>query len=63
MSNINPTMKMGGVSLDTPLQLFQPMNIIVWLSFFSPVIVAILITSMSFIFQNFTGLDYYYDNG
>jgi hypothetical protein len=58
MSSINPTMKMGGVSLDTPLQLFQPMNIIVWLSFFSPVIVAILITSMSFIFQNFKGLIY-----
>lgn len=57
MSNPNPTMKMGGVP-DSPLQLFQPMNIIVFLSFFSPIILATSITSMSFIFQNFKGLIY-----
>jgi len=57
MSSENTTMKMGGVS-DTPLQLFQPMNIIVFLSFFSPIILATSITSMSFIFQNFKGLIY-----
>jgi hypothetical protein len=50
-------MKMGGVP-DSPLQLFQPMNIIVFLSFFSPIILAISITSMSFMFQNFKGLIY-----
>ena len=56
--NTNPTtMKLGGVS-DTPLKLFQPMNIIVFLSFFSPIILATSITSMSFIFQNFKGLIY-----
>jgi hypothetical protein len=43
---------------DTPLQLFQPMNIIIFLSFFSPIILATLITSLSFIFQNFKGLIY-----
>ena len=57
MSSQNSTMKMGGVP-DSPLQLFQPMNIIVFLSFFSPIILATSITSMSFIFQNFKGLIY-----
>jgi hypothetical protein len=59
MNSVNPTstMKLGGVS-NSPLQLFQPMNIIVFISFFSPIILAITITSMSFIFQNFKGLIY-----
>ena len=57
MSSQNTTMKMGGVP-DSPLQLFQPMNIIVFLSFFSPIILATSITGMSFIFQNFKGLIY-----
>lgn len=52
-----PRSKMGGIT-DSPLQLFQPMNIIVFLSFFSPIILAISITSLSFIFQNFKGLIY-----
>lgn len=43
---------------DSPLQLFQPMNIVVFLSFFSPIIIAVSITSMSFMFQNFKGLIY-----
>lgn len=50
-------MKMGGVP-DSPLQLFQPSNLLVFLSFFSPIILATSITSMSFIFQNFKGLIY-----
>ena len=54
---MNSTMKMGGVP-DAPLQLFQPMNIVVFLSFFSPIILAVSITSMSFMFQNFKGLIY-----
>jgi hypothetical protein len=53
----NNTMKTGGLS-DSPLQIIQPMNIVVFLSFFSPIIVAISITSLSFIFQNFKGLIY-----
>lgn len=56
-SNQNSTMKMGGVP-DSPLKIFQPMNIVVFLSFFSPIILATSITSMSFIFQNFKGLIY-----
>jgi len=57
MNNPTQTMKIGGIP-DTPLQLFQPMNIIVFISFFSPIILATSITSMSFMFQNFKGLIY-----
>ena len=57
MNSNNPTMKLGDVP-NTPLQLFQPMNIIIFLSFFSPIILATSITSLSFIFQNFKGLIY-----
>ena len=57
MSIQNTSMKMGGVS-ESPLQIIQPMNIAVFLSFFSPIIIAISITSLSFIFQNFKGLIY-----
>ena len=57
MSSENTTMKMGSVP-DSPLQLFQPMNLVVFLSFFSPIILATGITSLSFIFQNFKGLIY-----
>ena len=49
--------KIGGVQ-NAPLQLFQPMNIITYLTFFSPIILATSITSLSFIFQNFKGLIY-----
>lgn len=57
MSSQNTSIKMGGVP-DSPLQLFQPMNLFVFFSFFSPIILATSITSMSFIFQNFKGLIY-----
>ena len=53
-SQINSNRLLGGVS-NTPLLLFQPFNIIVFLSFFSPIIIAVSIVSMSFIFQNFKG--------
>jgi hypothetical protein len=57
MTSNNETMKMGGVA-NTPLQLFQPFTGVVFLSFFSPIILAVSITSLSFIFQNFKGLIY-----
>jgi len=41
-----------------PLKFFQPFNILVSMTFFSPLIVTIIITSLSFIFQNFKGLIY-----
>jgi hypothetical protein len=43
---------------NNPFSLYNPQDIILFLSFFSPVIVATSITSMSFIFQNFNGLIY-----
>jgi hypothetical protein len=56
MNNPNTTIKTGGQ--DSPLQLFQPFNIIVFLSFYSPIILATCITAMSFMFQNFKGFIY-----
>ena len=43
---------------DSPLQIFQPFNALIFFSFFSPIILATSITSLSFIFQNFKGLIY-----
>jgi len=43
---------------NTPLILFQPFNLVVFLSFYSPIILAICLVSMSFIFQNFKGFIY-----
>ena len=57
MSALNTTIKIGGVQ-DSPLQLFQPFNIIVFLSFYSPIILATCVTAMSFMFQNFKGFIY-----
>lgn len=44
--------------IETPLKLFQPMNLLVFLSFYSPIIITVFITSLSFIFQNLKGLIY-----
>lgn len=57
MNNFDTTIKIGGLP-DSPLQLFQPFNILVFLTFFSPIILASSVTSMSFVFQNFKGLIY-----
>jgi hypothetical protein len=45
-------------SQDKPLLLYQPMNFIIFLTFNSPLILAIGVTGMSFIFQNFKGFIY-----
>lgn len=42
----------------TPLQLIQPFNILVFLTFYSPIIIATCFLSLSFIFQNFNGFIY-----
>ena len=44
--------KTGG-SPDKSLLLYQPMNLLIFLIFNSPLILAIGVTGMSFIFQNF----------
>ena len=49
--------KAGGGE-NVPLLLFQPFNIVVFLSFFSPIIIALSFVSLSFIFQNFKGFIY-----
>ena len=48
----------GKSLIGKPLELFQPFNLIVFLSFYSPIIVAISVTSLSFFFQNFKGFIY-----
>jgi hypothetical protein len=53
-SQPKPNKVSGGVS-NTPLLFFQPFNIVVWLSFFSPIILSIVMLSLSFVFQNFKG--------
>ena len=50
----NPSKVSGGVS-NTPLLFFQPFNIVVWFSFFSPIILSVVMLSLSFVFQNFKG--------
>ena len=45
-------------SFVTPLVMYQPMNLIVLLTFYSPIIIALGVLSMSFIFQNFKGVIY-----
>lgn len=57
MNNLNSTNVSGGMS-NSPLILFQPFNTVVFLSFFSPIIIAISMVSLSFIFQNFKGFIY-----
>jgi hypothetical protein len=51
-SNGNPN------SFNKPLMLFEPFSLIVFLCFYSPIILATSVTSLSFIFQNFKGLIY-----
>jgi len=58
MSNLKPIMKSGTSNQNNPMELFQPFNIIVFLSFYSPIILAASITSLSFTFQNFKGFIY-----
>ena len=57
VSQVNQVMKIGGVQ-DTPLILFQPFNLIVFLSFYSPIILATSLVGLSFVFQNFKGFIY-----
>ena len=57
MNNNTNHIKAGSNS-NNSLKFFQPMNIIVYLCFFSPIILAMSVTGLSFIFQNFKGLIY-----
>jgi len=56
-SRFSTKAQLGNPSL-SPLLLFEPFNLVVFFSFYSPVILAILVTSMSILFQNFKGFIY-----
>lgn len=56
-SLMNPSDITGGIR-NEPLILFQPFNIVIFLSLFSPIIIALAMVSLSFIFQNFKGFIY-----
>ena len=43
---------------NSPLLLYQPYTLALWLTFYSPIIVALCVTSMSFYSQNFKGFVY-----
>ena len=58
MDTLNNTVKAGGIIKETPLQLFEPFNIVVFFSFYSPIILATCVTGMSIIFKNFKGFIY-----
>jgi hypothetical protein len=45
----------GGIGSNSPLLIYQPFNFIIFLSFYSPIILAVVMVSLSFIFQNFKG--------
>lgn len=49
---------MDSSTTNIPLIMYQPQNIFVLLTFYSPLIIAVCVLSMSFIFQNFNGFIY-----
>ena len=50
--------KIGGVN-NSPLKFYQPLNIAVFMTFYSPVIIALSVTSLSFVFQNVKGFIFF----
>jgi hypothetical protein len=48
--------KTGGFGGNTPLLLYQPFNLIVFISFYSPIILPIIMVWLTFVFQNFKGI-------
>ena len=53
--NTNFTGIKGGVGEDNTMLIYQPFKLLTFLSFYSPIILAIFMVSLSFIFQNFKG--------
>ena len=58
MCKHNKNKQIGGEQ-NSPLKFYQPLNMLVFLSFYSPVIVAFAITSISFVLQNAKGFIYF----
>lgn len=53
-----PSINLKTFDYDAPLLMYQPFNIVVLLTLYSPIIVTLGVLSMSFIFQNFKGFIY-----
>ena len=53
-NNTNPNNRefLGG---NTPLIMYQPFNFVVFMSFYSPIFLVVIMVAISFIFQNFKG--------
>lgn len=49
---------MSSQNMNTSLKIFEPMNVVVFLSLFSPIVLATSIAGSSFVFQNFKGIIY-----
>ena len=58
MNSAYSDIKIGGVN-NSPLKFYQPLNIAVFMTFYSPVIIALGMTSLSFVFQNFKGFIFF----
>jgi hypothetical protein len=57
VEDIDPS-KLRNIAAGGPLEMLQPMNIFVLLTYYSPLFLALGILSLSLIFQNFKGLMY-----
>ena len=42
--------------MNTPLKLFEPFNLLIFLSFYSPIILSTFMLGLSFVYQNFKGI-------
>ena len=57
-TNTNNMNNIDNSNFDTKLIMYKPLNILVLLSFYSPIFIVLCVLSMSFIFQNFKGFIY-----
>ena len=53
-----PIKTVSNISAGSALQFFNPFTMFVWLSFYSPIIIAFIVVFLSLIFQNFKGFLY-----
>ena len=58
MNSLPTDINLGGM-YDSPLKFYQPFNIAVFMTFYSPVIIVLGMTSLSFVFQNFKGFIFF----
>lgn len=58
MNNMNNNMNFnkGTMGGNSSLLMYQPFNFVVFAAFYSPIIIAVIMVALTFIFQNFKGL-------